>query len=110
METDAESFCCAEAYEIHKEMFEGKLTLCASNIILNNATLFQYIYSNKLSLGLICLFFSEYLLYKHYLLLTAIRVIFFTSGFINHKNILFFLIKAISTKNAKSSTHKNYFY
>ena len=28
METDAESFCCAEADEIHKEMFEGKLTLC----------------------------------------------------------------------------------
>ena len=27
METDAESFCCAEADEIHKDMFEGKLTL-----------------------------------------------------------------------------------
>ena len=27
METDAESFCCAEADEIHEEMFEGKLTL-----------------------------------------------------------------------------------
>ena len=62
METDAESFCCAEAYEIHKEMFGGKLTLCASNITRNNATLFQYIYSNKLSLGLIWLFFSEYIL------------------------------------------------
>ena len=28
METDAESFCCAEADEIHEEMFEGRLTLC----------------------------------------------------------------------------------
>ena len=28
METDAKSFCCAEADEIHKKMFEGKLTLC----------------------------------------------------------------------------------
>ena len=27
METDAENFCCAEADEIHEEMFEGKLTL-----------------------------------------------------------------------------------
>ena len=27
METDAESFCCAEADEFHKEMFKGKLTL-----------------------------------------------------------------------------------
>ena len=27
METDAESFCCAEADEIHEGMFEGKLTL-----------------------------------------------------------------------------------
>ena len=27
METDAESFCCAEADEIHEEIFEGKLTL-----------------------------------------------------------------------------------
>ena len=27
METDAESSCCAEADEIHEEMFEGKLTL-----------------------------------------------------------------------------------
>ena len=28
MEADAESFCCAEAAETHKEMSEGKLTLC----------------------------------------------------------------------------------
>ena len=28
METDPESFCRAEADEIHEEMFEGKLTLC----------------------------------------------------------------------------------
>ena len=28
MEIDAEIFCCAEADEIHEEMFEGKLTLC----------------------------------------------------------------------------------
>ena len=28
METDAESFCCAEADETHEEMFEGKLALC----------------------------------------------------------------------------------
>ena len=27
METDAESFCCAELDEINEEMFEGKLTL-----------------------------------------------------------------------------------
>ena len=27
MGTDAERFCCAEADEIHEEMFEGKLTL-----------------------------------------------------------------------------------
>ena len=63
METDAESFCCAEADEIHEEMFEGKLTLRASNVTLNNATLFQDIYSNKLSLRLTWLMFlSEYIL------------------------------------------------
>ena len=27
METDAESFCCAEADEFYEELFEGKLTL-----------------------------------------------------------------------------------
>ena len=63
IETDDASLCCAEADEIHKEMFEGKLTLRASDIKLNNATLFQDIYSNKLSLRLIWLmFFSEYIL------------------------------------------------
>ena len=62
METDAEGFCCVEADEINEEMFEGKLTR-ASKITLNNATLFQDIYSNKLSFCLIWLmFFSEYIL------------------------------------------------
>ena len=28
METDAESFCCAEADEFYEELFEVKLTLC----------------------------------------------------------------------------------
>ena len=52
METDAESFCCAKVDEIH-----------ASNVTLNNATLFQDIYSNKLRLRLIWLMFlCEYIL------------------------------------------------
>ena len=33
MEIDAEIFCCAEADEIHEEMFEGKLTLCVLLIL-----------------------------------------------------------------------------
>ena len=37
METDAESFCCAEADEIHEEMFEGKLTLCV--LLIRHSTI-----------------------------------------------------------------------
>ena len=62
METDAESFCCAEADEIHKgKLFEGKLTLCVLLISHSTMPLFQDIYSNKLSLRLICLmFFNDF--------------------------------------------------
>ena len=28
MKTDTENFCCVKADEIHKDMFEGKLTIC----------------------------------------------------------------------------------
>ena len=37
METNAESFCCAEADEIHEEMFEGKLTLCV--LLISHSTM-----------------------------------------------------------------------
>ena len=37
METNAESFCCAEADEIHEEMFEGKLTLCV--LLISQSTM-----------------------------------------------------------------------
>ena len=37
METDAERFCCAEADEIHEEMFEGKLTLCV--LLISHSTM-----------------------------------------------------------------------
>ena len=36
-ETDAESSCCAEGDEIHKEMFEGKLTLCV--LLISHSTM-----------------------------------------------------------------------
>ena len=59
MGTDAERFCCAEADEIHEEMFEGKLTLFV--LLISHSTMphsFK-IYSNKLSLRLISLMFSS---------------------------------------------------
>ena len=37
METDAERFCCAEADEIHEEMFEGKLILCV--LLISHSTM-----------------------------------------------------------------------
>ena len=55
METDAESFCCAEADEFYEELFEGKLTLCVFFNVKLNAILSQDIYCNKLSLRLIWL-------------------------------------------------------
>ena len=37
MKTDAESFCCAEADEIHKEMFGGKSILCV--LLISHSTM-----------------------------------------------------------------------
>ena len=51
METDAESFWCAEADEIHEEMFEGKLTLFV--LLMSHSTIphsFKIYIPKKLSL------------------------------------------------------------
>ena len=37
METDAESFCCSKADEIHEEMLEGKLTQCV--LLMSHSTM-----------------------------------------------------------------------
>ena len=37
METNAESFCCAEADEIHEQMFGGKLILCV--LLISHSTM-----------------------------------------------------------------------
>ena len=39
IETDAESFSCAEADKIHGEMFEGKLTPCV--LLMSHSTMPQ---------------------------------------------------------------------
>ena len=60
METDAESFCCAEADKIHEEMFEGKLTLFV--LLMSHSTMpqpFQIIFFNKVRLRLIWLMFFK---------------------------------------------------
>ena len=37
MKTDAESVCCAEADETHKEMSQGKSTLCV--LLISHSTI-----------------------------------------------------------------------
>ena len=70
METNTERFCCAEA----DGMFESKLTLCV--------LLIPHLMPHS---------FSDFILEKRYLLLTAIilQFIFSSSDIVNRENILF---------------------
>ena len=60
METDAESFCCAEADEIYEEMFEGMLLMSHSTM---SHSLKIYIPINSVLVLIWLMLLSEYTFY-----------------------------------------------